>query len=64
LVQADRHIAQAEAHIARQLELIRTMSRRGHDTTVAEAMLQTVRETRGLMQDHRRRILAALAGPL
>ena len=37
---AHRHIAEGEAHIERQRELIRTLERDGHDTTQAQSLLE------------------------
>ena len=39
LAQADRHIAEAKAHIARQEALIQRLRQDGHETDLAEALL-------------------------
>jgi hypothetical protein len=41
LAQADRHIAEAQARIARQAEDMRALGADGHDTTDAAKLLLT-----------------------
>ena len=60
LVQADRHIQEAKAHIARQLELIKKLRKDGHDTDLAESMLDALETTLRALERHRDLILDRL----
>jgi hypothetical protein len=61
LAQADRHIAEAEARIARQHRLIAGLNANGHDTSVAEALLATMEAVLRTGRDHRTTILWEIA---
>jgi hypothetical protein len=55
LAQAERHVAQGEAIIERQLSLVAELARDGHDTEEARALLTTFRQIQKLSeQDHAR----------
>ncbi|MBA2920565.1 hypothetical protein GON01_09445 [Sphingomonas sp. MAH-20] len=45
LAVADRNIAEGEARVERQLELIERLKMRGADTATAEALLDLLRQT-------------------
>jgi hypothetical protein len=60
LAEAERHIAQGETHLAKQSALIAELERHGHDTSGAQAVFTTMRETRALRQQNRERILREL----
>ena len=49
---ASRHVADGEARVTQQTALIRELMQDGHDTTNAEALLQTLKETLALMYTH------------
>ena len=57
LAQADRHIAGAKAHIARQKETIDELERDGHETKVAMLMLDALKHTLCAVEQHRELIL-------
>jgi hypothetical protein len=61
LAQAIRHIAWAEEMVTEQRELIARMAEDGHDTTLAEELLQTMQTTLARMYEHRAMIQAAIA---
>jgi hypothetical protein len=61
IASAGQHIAQSDAHISKQEALIAELDRDGHDTTVARALLDTMRDMRVLHLQHRGRILTELA---
>ena len=52
LVQATRHIARAEDMVLEQRLLIARMAEHGHDTKLAEAVLQTMQTTLDRMHEH------------
>jgi hypothetical protein len=56
LREAERHIVEAEARIAKQRELIEELARDGHDTTRAIQLLETMTHTLEVMKQHRRLI--------
>ena len=60
LAEAERHIAQGETHLAKQSALIAELERHGHDTSGAQAVFTTMRETQALHQQNRERILSEL----
>ena len=61
LVQAEWHVARGEQHIS-DLELrIAEFDARGHDATLARALLETFRITQAQHVEHRDFILRALA---
>ena len=49
---AEHHLRAAEARVARQEVLIAELALHGHDTTLSEALLETMRATLKLMRDH------------
>ena len=53
LAQADRHIAEAKAHIARQEALIQRLRQDGHETDLAEALLDILEGTLAAFKHHR-----------
>ncbi len=61
LLQADRHIAEGSARIARQELLIETMKSRRQYTGDGLRTLHLMRETLALMAAHREMILDVLA---
>jgi hypothetical protein len=61
LVEADQHIASAEALIARQQTVVEELQRDGHDTAMAEGLLETMRQSLRQMHVHRRLIEGDLA---
>ena len=61
IASAGQHIAQSDAHISKQETLIAGLDRYGHDTSVARALLNTMRDTRVLHLRYRGRILKELA---
>jgi hypothetical protein len=60
LRRADADIAAARSRIERQLELVGRLQEHGHDAETARSVLQTMRETLQLMEDHRELILKEL----
>ena len=61
LVQANRHIARAQEMVSEQHALIERMAEHGHDTKLAEAVLQTMQTTLDRMHEHRELIEKAIA---
>jgi hypothetical protein len=61
LSKAERHIAEGEERITRQMLLIDRLRREGHNVSEAERLLLTLRETLVTWQEHREEILRALA---
>ena len=61
LVQATRHIARGEDMVLEQRSLIERMAEHGHDTKLAEAVLQTMQTTLDRMHEHRVLIEKAIA---
>lgn len=49
---AQRHIAEGEERVAHQTALIDRLVQQGHDTTAAELLLSTMKETLFLMRSH------------
>jgi hypothetical protein len=60
LDRAERDVASAHRHVARQRELISALRAGGHDTSLAEALLQAFLQGSEAMEDHRRIILEEL----
>ena len=48
LAEAEAHIALGERHIVRQRELVADLARDGHDTTEAKRLLANLEETQAL----------------
>jgi hypothetical protein len=61
LAQATRHIARAEEMVGEQRSLIARMAEDGHDTKLAETLLETMQSTLDRMYEHRAMIEAAIA---
>ena len=61
LVQATRHIARAEDMVLEQRSLIERMADAGHDTKLADSLLETMQTTLERMYEHRAMIEAAIA---
>jgi len=61
LAQAIRHIARAEEMVTEQRDLIERMAEHGHDTTLAEAVLNTMQNSLDQMHEHRTMIERAIA---
>ncbi|OKO75952.1 hypothetical protein AC629_33420 [Bradyrhizobium sp. NAS80.1] len=57
---AQRHISEGAEHLARQQELIDELAHHNHDTTGAQAVLTTMRETQAIHIADRDRILMEL----
>jgi hypothetical protein len=64
LALADRHIAEADARILRQHRLVERLAAAGHDTGLAETLLETLQRSLAALQAHRRVIQAEIAGKL
>jgi hypothetical protein len=60
LVETDRHIAECEAHIAKQRELIERAIQQGRSTEVAEATLETLQASLRTFERQRRLLLDRL----
>jgi len=61
LAQAIRHIARAEEMVMEQRGLIDRMVQHGHDTQLAEAVLNTMQSSLDRMHEHRAMIERAIA---
>ena len=57
LATADRHIAEGEARIAQQAEIVRALGADGHDTADARSLLRFMQRNLGVMNCHRQQIL-------
>ncbi len=57
---ADKHIYEARERIAGQEALIQELAAQGHDTRMAESLLETFVEALSAMRDHRRLIIDEL----
>lgn len=57
---ADEHIREAEERIDKQEALVQHLAADGHDTSNAEALLQTFRDTLTTYLDHRKLIIKKL----
>jgi hypothetical protein len=60
LVVADRHIAEGEARLARQREMIEELRRDGHDTDRAEALLAAFARSLETWRTHRNAIAGSV----
>jgi hypothetical protein len=60
LVETDRHIAECEAHIAKQRELIERAIQQGRSTEVAEATLESLETSLRTFERQRRLLLDRL----
>jgi hypothetical protein len=61
LVQAESDVALGAMHIARQERRVAELKRDGHDTSLAEDLLQTFRDCQVSHEDHRKLIKEELA---
>jgi hypothetical protein len=61
LALAERHIAEGDRRLARQVDLIAELDRDGYDTKDARMILVTMQDTQALHRDDRERILRELA---
>jgi hypothetical protein len=62
LRQANVHVALGEEHIRRQHEIIRTLERGNHDTSMARRLLQTFQDMQVGYVAARDRLIELLAG--
>ncbi|MBR1171509.1 hypothetical protein ACNJYD_04610 [Bradyrhizobium sp. DASA03005] len=62
LAEADRHVAVAERSIGHQLIEIERLREGGHNTELAEQMLETFRRTLQEMQEYRKHIIRTIEG--
>jgi hypothetical protein len=60
LAKAERDIAEGEARIARQADLVGRLQDTGQDASAAQELLISLQQTLGLWQDHRAEILRAI----
>ena len=58
LAEAERHVAEGEALVARQRDLIRKLERDGHGTRAARLFLKSLEETQALHIADRDRVRA------
>jgi flagellar motility protein MotE (MotC chaperone) len=61
LAKADRDIAEGEARISHQVELIERLREGGHSVSDAERLLTTLQQTLETWQNHREEILRTIA---
>jgi hypothetical protein len=60
LAQVTRHVADGQAHIAKQVRIIDGLHRDGRDSTSAREFLHLLHDTQHLHEDHREHILREL----
>lgn len=60
LVKAERDLAEGEARVARQTELLRHLRASGQDVRQAEALLRNLEQTLRIWKDHRDAIRATI----
>lgn len=53
LAESEQDVAQGRVHIANQVRIIEDLKACHHDTTAAEAVLNTLMETQRLHEEHR-----------
>jgi len=58
--EAERHVAEGRAHVARQREIVLQLERDGHDTTEARKLLDTFEVTQRAHEEHLANIKAKL----
>jgi hypothetical protein len=61
LRKANEDIANAHVRIDRQCELVARLQEHGHDPTMAESVLQTMRDSLAAMEEHHRLIVSELS---
>ncbi len=52
LTQAEHHIADGEQRITRQAQIVEELAQAGQDTTAARELLETLKQSRALMERH------------
>jgi len=62
LAVAIRHIVSGEARVRQQRELVDRLAQHGHDTVLAQTVLDTMQTSLQQMQEHRQMIERAIAG--
>ncbi len=62
LVETDRHIAECEAYIVKQRDLIERANQQGRSTEVAEATLEALEASLRTFERQRQRLLDRLKG--
>ena len=60
LAAADRHIAEGQARIAQQADVVCALDADGHDTTDAQNLLRVMQESLDAMNAQRQQIVRAL----
>jgi hypothetical protein len=60
LAQADRHIAEGQEHIAKQIRMIDSLDHDGRDSTLAREFLAVLHTTLQMHEDHREHIIREL----
>jgi hypothetical protein len=60
LAQADRHIADVKANIARQKERVAELERGGHESVLAVSMLHALEHCLHALEEHRKVVLDRL----
>lgn len=58
LAMAHRHVVEGEARVARQIALVARLRQQGHDTAVAEDLLDEFEASLADMREHRDRLVA------
>jgi hypothetical protein len=61
LAAADRHIAEGQARIAQQADVLCALNEDGQDTTDAQNLLRVMQESLDAMNAHRQQIVRELA---
>lgn len=61
LAKADLDLAEGEARISRQIELIDRLRKGGHSVSEAEGLLDTLQQTLQAWQGHREEIIRTIA---
>lgn len=61
LAQAERHLAEGQARIARQAEFVRELDASGHDMDFSAKRLRVMAANLNEMQEHRQQALRALS---
>jgi hypothetical protein len=56
LAESEKDVVEGRVHIANQIRIIEDLKAGGHDTTVAEALLNTLMETQRLHENYRDRL--------
>jgi hypothetical protein len=56
LAKAEQHLADGQAQIDKQQTIIKELEHRGHDSTVAKALLTTMLNVQELHEQHREQV--------